>query len=241
MKEAAKAHGLFPVEGDEEPIAVHSLTIVRLLDGGRKAVYPLSVTGEDCPDVPALFALVGGGAYDVQAKSDKGRLVGRRPYEFEGPPRPFPTGAPAQATAQPATQQAAPVQRAAGGGIDTTAVIIAMMQTNAQTQAAMFTAMSQMVAALSGKGNGGDGTAALVKSVLEAKLGPASGGNNMKELLAVLGKGMELGADMTAGGDEGSPDQSLGNMAALIKNLNEMVQAGKMPGQNAPGVPNGAG
>lgn len=235
-------HGLFPVEGDAEAPEVYTLTIVRLLDGGRTQTYPLPVLAEECPDTAALYALMGGGVFDVQGKSEKGRIVARRKYEFDGPPKPLPA-VPGQAAAPAAqvqpVQQQQPAQQQQPGGIDLAAIIVALISTSAQTQAQMFTAMSTMVAALAGKSSG-DQTqlVPLVQALLAAKTG-GGGGLKVEDVFKLLGKGAEIAADKLGDDEAQSPEETLQGLATLIGGVGKIAELGKQPGQNAPGIPNG--
>lgn len=233
-----KVHGLFPVEGDAEAPEVHQITIIRLLDGGRTQTYPLPVLADDCPDLQALYHLMGGGVFEVQAKNEKGRIVTRRKYEFEGPPKPLPP-VPGQVTATAAAPvqqvvQQQPAQQAPG--IDLAAIIVALISTSAQTQAQMFTAMSTMVAALAGKGGGASGESQLVQALvplLQSKMG--GGGLKVEDVFKLLGKGAEIAADKM-GDDEGSPDATLGNLTTILGSVTKLAELGGGPAPNVPGA-----
>src|SRR6266436_5045572 len=103
----AKAHGLFPNEVGKPPAEVSAITILRLGDAGRMSTYQEPLSGEEMQNEQQLYALVGGGTYDVVARDSNGQISARHRYTFEGAPKPFSQALPVATVQQPLQQHPA--------------------------------------------------------------------------------------------------------------------------------------
>lgn len=224
-------HPLFEPEepGDEAPI-VYRIKVTRWGARGQRWV-PQQFDASALISLEQIQRDYGGGDYELIAYGPGG-CVARRRYSLDGRPRPLYAdddddgeggGFPGAAVAQPAP----PAPSGSGGSSDWIPLLIAMMKTSADSSAAMFQGMMQMVGGMLSSSRDAASAqiasmqqlstahateqARLLTAIVESKNGSTGGAGALVEMLK---EGIELGR--TRSGEGGDGDGDSGGIEGLI-------------------------
>lgn len=252
-------HPLFPPTEDEsEAPDVERIHVTRLERGGQ-VWCPQIFAAEELCGLDAVYALFGGGSYELIARSSKGGrdvISARRRYVVPGAPRPLVEEAPPEASTTPASPSALapPAASSGGGGIwpailalapaliqawtssqkEHTAMLMTMLNQQSQMTVAMMQGQkndSQAFIQAMAKLNESEKAtmAQFFGQLAQAKTG--GGGGDIEALMA----GLELGQTMAgkAAADSGGDD--IGQIAQLMMGMAEMSKAQQQ--QQAPSQP----
>ena len=247
-------HPLFPATEDEtEAPDVERIHVTRLEKGGQ-VWCPQIFAAEELIGLDAVYALFGGGSYELIARSSKGGrdvISARRRYVIPGAPKPLvedvpdasaaptplPVGAgPAAPSAGiwPAILALAPalIQAWLGSQKEHTAMMMTMMNQSQQMLLAMVQSQkadSQSFIQAMAKLNESEKAtmAQFFGKLAEAKTG--GGGGDIEALMA----GLELGRDMAGKTAGDSGDGDLSQIAQLMMGMAALRQQ-QQPPQQAP-------
>lgn len=119
---------------------VHYISVLRW-DGGAKVTAPRLFPAEELPDQAALFALYGGGKYELLGRdASSTRIVAKRALNLSGPSKPL----------HPQEQAAAPSEAQQGGGAEVAQLLRAMLAAQQPAAAAAGGFNWQTIVALAG-------------------------------------------------------------------------------------------
>lgn len=248
-------HPLFLAEDDDDDCPrVELIKVTRWEAGGQRWV-PQQFEPTALQSLEQIAAQWGGGNYELIAyghrtSDGKAGAVGRRRYSLPGPSRALDGSG--DAAPPPAAAAPAPAPMMGGGGAsDWIPLLIAMMKSSADTQAAMFGGMMQTVSAMVTSSRDAASQqvaqmqalsqahatqqAALLTAIVESKGG---GGNTAgSALVEMLKEGIELGR--AGGGDAGGEGDEFGSLmetaAPIIAGMMQAQQT--QPHQAPPAAP----
>lgn len=242
-------HPLFLAEDDDDDAPRVELIKVTRWDRGQQLWVPQQFAPTELVTLEQVATTWGGGNYELIAyghrpSDGKAGCVGRRRFSLPGAPRALDgSGEP-----PPAPPPAAPPAPAASGGSSDSWIplLIAMMKTSSDSQAAMFQGTMQLVGGMiAGSRDAATAQvaqmqalssahaaqqAALLTAIVESKGGGGSGGAS-SALVEMLKEGIELGR--ASGGESGEGDEFGSLMETAAPIIAGMMQANQ-PSAPAP-------
>jgi len=222
-------HELFPAEGDEPAPPVETIHVTRLEGSGVEWCHHL-FSADELPNLSAVFELFGGGRYEFIARAGgphgRASITARRKVNLAGKSLPLNP----QATPEPAAAPVPHVQAPpAGLGEQATlfGFLAAVMNAQAQTNAAMIQAVATIATAQRG---GGAADAALASAVQALATAAASKGAQGPDDAFV--KGAEMAAALVGGQKAEAPQASDADEFASIANSVATIAGAVKDGKN---------